>query len=509
MRNLARIMAFLKGTPFYRPGCFLPWIFIRSHPRVSSTSSVPFIFPWAQTNCFYPSKMDEFKNSYLIDPATYDTRGLCPGMHARVHNDHKDTDLSIIGALEDWRELIGPVTTIYKGGLHQEYSSVPISLPECLPDRINIISYATEFGFLEDDTFENDDTAHGEGILTEAMGAIADMNNNRTTPMAGTPMKGQRSAKNARKIQAWIISKILSIDPIRGKYAMNAWKKFLEWGGGGAASKNAFDNLEAYLNYRFEDVGCRYWAGMIVFGCAIDLTEEEERISWDICRPGWVAFFMVNDVCSFDKEYRDAMKNGWKDVSNAIWVIAKERGIGLEEAKAAGAKLLNDLTAEFIKRIEDAKASGKYSKDLLRFMDAVYYSISGSLVWSVTCPRYNPDQQFNERQIEWMTHGIPDHLRRNDSMKSAAYQLQTGMQVSGLVCDFHFNLADLGKYQLPKLMSALSADRDASLVASWRMWLWSVVMRIWWYTRFPILFSLLILAGRRVPGSVMDSFSST
>jgi hypothetical protein len=372
-----------------------------------------------------PTSTMEFRYSHVIPPSTYNTRGLCPGMEVRLPNTHRETDLSIIGALEDWRELIGPVPGIYKGGLHALYSSVPISLPECLPDRLSIIAYATEFGFLEDDTFENDDAAHGAGILSEAMQAIADMNSNRTASfMLGAG--GRRSAKNARKMQAWIISKMLAIDPVRGKQAMNAWQSFLEWGGGGAASKKEFDKLDEYIDYRFEDVGIRYWAGMIVFGCALTISPEEMVPLEALCRPGWVAFFMVNDVCSFDKEERDAKLNGWGYVSNAIWVIAKEQGLKLAVAKERGAQMLNELAAEFISRVEAAKKEAKLSRDALCYMDALYYSISGSLVWSVTCPRYNPHCQFSKRQVDWILNGVPNHLRRMDSMKSTAYTLEDG-----------------------------------------------------------------------------------
>src|SRR5690349_3057161 len=94
------------------------------------------------------------KYSHVVDPSTYDLRGLCPGMEVRVHNDHKDMDLAVIGALEDWKELIGPASPVYKGGGGHPYNSIPISIPECMPDRLSIVTYATEFAFLQDDSYE-------------------------------------------------------------------------------------------------------------------------------------------------------------------------------------------------------------------------------------------------------------------------------------------------------------------------------------------------------------------
>ncbi|KAK0643758.1 isoprenoid synthase domain-containing protein [Cercophora newfieldiana] len=377
--------------------------------------------------------------SFVIDPSTYDTRGLCPGMEARVHNDHLDTDLSVIGALEDWRELIGPASPVYKGGLGHPYNSIPISIPECMPDRLNIVTYATEFAFLQDDAYE------GGFEETEFGSAISQAERTNT--------KGLPSTKNARKIQAWIISKILSIDPVRGKLALNAWKSFYEsnkiTGLAAKEVRETFLTLESYFRYRLEDLGCQYWTGMLIFACGLDIPEHEMPLCRDMCRPGWVAFTLVNDVCSFDKEVRDAKKNGNDWMSNAIWVVVQERGIPIEEARKVGAQMLNDAAAEFIEIMKEAKASGKYSHDFLRFLDGVYWSISGSLVWSVSCPRHNAAQgaRFNNRQLDWMKNGIPDHLRRGDSMKSAAYQLQTGMQVKGLVNDFSFDMENMSQHQ--------------------------------------------------------------
>jgi hypothetical protein len=394
------------------------------------------------------------KYSSVVDPSTYDTWGLCPGMEARVNNDYRDMDLAMVGALEDWRELIGPASPIYKGGLHERWGSIPITIPETLPDRLSIITYATEYGFLQDDAYEGSFEGDAEvdytsSLIAEGMGALDDMNQSHAVvAKAETTGSADRrpSTKNARKIQAWIISRILSIDPVRGKIAMNAWKDYYECtkttGLAAGKLKSTFLNLERYINYRLDDVGCQYMEGMYIFACSLTIPEHEQGLSQTLCRPGWVAFTLVNDVCSFDKELRDAEKNGNDWMSNAIWVISQERGVSIDEAKKLGAQMLNDQAAEYIEIMKTAKASEKYSHDFLRLMDCIYYGISGSLVWSVSCPRYNTARgaKFSERQLDWIKNGIPDHLRRGDSMKSAAYNLQTALHVEGLLRGFSVNI---------------------------------------------------------------------
>ena len=90
------------------------------------------------------------KYSTLLDSSTYDTEGLCKGIDLRRH---VAADLEEIGAFrvqEDWRRLIGPLEKPYKAGLGPEFSFITVAVPDCLPDRLEIASYALEFGFIHD-----------------------------------------------------------------------------------------------------------------------------------------------------------------------------------------------------------------------------------------------------------------------------------------------------------------------------------------------------------------------
>ena len=95
----------------------------------------------------------EYKYSTVIDFSKYDTEGLCPGIDLRTH---EAADLEDVGAFrvqEDWRRLVGPLEKPYKGGLGPIFSFITVAVPECLPDRLEITSYALEFGFIHDGMF--------------------------------------------------------------------------------------------------------------------------------------------------------------------------------------------------------------------------------------------------------------------------------------------------------------------------------------------------------------------
>jgi len=121
---------------------------------------------------------------------------------------------------------------------------------------------------------------------------------------------------------------------------------------------------------------------------------------------------MTNDLCSWDKERRFATENNKLYVSNAIWVIMQERSVGLEDAKEVCRALIRKNIEKHLDVVKNAKDGSQYSPDLVRFLDAMTYTISGNVAWSMSCPRYNIDAQYSPQQQEWMANGIPDHLRR-------------------------------------------------------------------------------------------------
>lgn len=91
----------------------------------------------------------QYLHSKLIDPSTYETEGLCDGIPLRAHLSRELEDIGTIRAQQDWNKYVGPINQ-YEGGLGPQYSFMTVSVPECLPDRLEIISYANEFAFLHD-----------------------------------------------------------------------------------------------------------------------------------------------------------------------------------------------------------------------------------------------------------------------------------------------------------------------------------------------------------------------
>ena len=93
----------------------------------------------------------DFRYSELVNPFEYGTEGLCDEIPLRIHNDTTKEDMGAIRCQQDWIEFAGPLNN-YKGGLDAKISFMSVTLPECLPERLEILSYANELAFLYDGT---------------------------------------------------------------------------------------------------------------------------------------------------------------------------------------------------------------------------------------------------------------------------------------------------------------------------------------------------------------------
>lgn len=152
---------------------------------------------------------------------------------------------------------------------------------------------------------------------------------------------------------------------------------------------------------------CRFWFGLVTFALGLRIPEHELDLCRELMANAWIAVGLQNDLWSWPKE-RDAAKLHGKDhVVNAIWVLMQEHKTDLDGAVQICRKLIVEYVAKYLKVIEATRNDDSISLDLRKYLEAMLYSISGNVVWSLECPRYNPDITFNETQLEWMRQGLP------------------------------------------------------------------------------------------------------
>ncbi|KAI0103056.1 fusicoccadiene synthase [Nemania sp. FL0031] len=319
----------------------------------------------------------EFNYSREINPSVYETHGLDEGIALRIH---KDQHLEIKGALRAQRDWSKHVCSVegYKGGLGDPFTFICVTVPECLPDRLELISYANEFAFLYDDKMESFDLKKDfQKETTKMLDAFGDGALDRNVNAKSGPEK---------RLQAQMLSEMMVLDPARAITSMKAWAKFVQLAS--RTRSSPFETLEEYVPSRVIDAGELIWFGTLTFGMALTIPNNEYDICMEMARSGYAALGLTNDLFSWEKERQDAMDAGLDYVFNAIWVIMKERSVNETEAKRICCSEIRKYVSTFKQTVEETRHNAYLSKDLRTYLEAVLYSISGNLVWSIYCPRY-------------------------------------------------------------------------------------------------------------------------
>jgi hypothetical protein len=115
-------------------------------------------------NICCPGMMD-YKYSQLISQDNYETDGLSFDVPLRSHRDSYKEGMGALQAQKDWDEQVSPLNG-YHGGLGPAFCFVRVTVPECLPERLEIISYVNEFAFLYDGKLLTHGFQQGRMLMT-------------------------------------------------------------------------------------------------------------------------------------------------------------------------------------------------------------------------------------------------------------------------------------------------------------------------------------------------------
>ncbi|KAL3456546.1 putative geranylgeranyl diphosphate synthase [Aspergillus heterothallicus] len=336
----------------------------------------------------------EFEFSSVVDPANYKTYGLCDGYDVRCNDNAEAEDIGCLRCQEHWRKSIGPLGA-FKGALGNPFNLISLVIPECRPERLEIVAFSNELAFLHDgrlySIFQQGD-AHNDDFK-EAFNSAASTGS----------IEGSTSGKRA--MQAYIAQEMMRIDKPRAIQTVKAWAKFVDYGGRQETTR--WNSVEEYLEYRIEDIGLWFWYGLLSFAMALDIPEHEREPCHKLCRTAYLQILLVHDLASWEKEKLNAAALGKDVITNMVFVLMHVRGISEDEAKEECLQQAKSHAEGYLKIVEDYKKRDDVSLDSKKYVEAWLYTISGNTVWSFICPRYNISATFTDRQIEYMKNGVP------------------------------------------------------------------------------------------------------
>ncbi|KAF2016943.1 terpenoid synthase [Aaosphaeria arxii CBS 175.79] len=302
----------------------------------------------------------EYRYSTLLTPSQDETGGLCDGIPVRKHIDSDLEEIGTFKAQQDWMKYVQEVQN-YKGGLGPKHSFMAVSLPECLPDRFEIVSYANEFAFLHDDVTDILDQENADIENDEVLEAFLEGARNGS-------IDALKCGK--RRMQAKILNTMIAIDRPRAMVAVRAWASFMEQGAGRQHHRR-FCGLDEYLPYRCEDVGHMFWYALVTFGCAITIPENETSLCAELVVPALTAASLTNDLFSYEKELEAAQLAGLPDVVNALWVLMHEHNISLEDAKLRCRLRIKKEVMEYSRIVKETLVRNDLSKESKSVQDII------------------------------------------------------------------------------------------------------------------------------------------
>lgn len=144
----------------------------------------------------------------------------------------------------------------------------------------------------------------------------------------------------------------------------------------------------------------------MAFGCEISILDEEEDLAKELLSPVIRHAFLTNDLFSFEKEKHDV------NCQNAVLVVMREHSCGEEEARDILKKRIRLETKNVLRTVKEVKTRTNISNDVKRYIEIMMYTVSGNVVWSQVCPRYNLEAKFSELQIRRAKEGINKHPSR-------------------------------------------------------------------------------------------------
>ncbi|KAK4203435.1 isoprenoid synthase domain-containing protein [Triangularia verruculosa] len=350
----------------------------------------------------------EFRYSSIVDLPVSQTLDLSLDVPIRVHKSKHLEDYGAIKAQHYWAKNIGHLPLV---------DGSPVFKGSIGPQTGAYISFVNEFEFLYDDWVEAMEQTESDAradARVEVFNLFEQFASAPPQPSAVSDLESASSPISAiKKIQTNLIRQAFEIDRPCASWTVKIWSKWAEHGMNRQRDAAfGFTKLEDYYDYRYHEIGTALMMFQIAFGMGLMSPEEEHELLFELHRPAWISIALANDIFSYEKGRRlvESLDKsvGYTEPSNAIPIAMRLFSVDLETAHAVARAEAKKYAVEYIRNFEVYKNRKDLSVDFKKYLEAMLYAISGNIGLSLDVPKYNPERTYNERQLEWMSKGVPD-----------------------------------------------------------------------------------------------------
>ncbi|KAF5381830.1 hypothetical protein D9757_008332 [Collybiopsis confluens] len=332
----------------------------------------------------------ELLYSTKVDSSQFDSEGLCDGVELRKNNFTELEDRGALRARADWAKYVRPIPK-YRGTLGPEYSFLSVCIPECIPERMEIVAYGNEIAFLYDDILDHEDStpedADFSGPLDAFLGGSRGAEN--------LPNGSHTTSKEAgiKQVFLKLVTEMLILDrecALNSISILTRWTKSLM-----SLSKKpvveGYTTLDQYLPPRMDLIGEPAVFALGTFGMGLKIPKNEVEKCRKLSRVAFFALILQNDLFSWDREYTAAQNSNQSSLENAVWVLMQEYKIDVQRAQQICRNRIKQYVSEYLQVVQKVKHDDTLSLD-------------GR---NKTCPRYHPEVFLNPKQLDWLRNGVP------------------------------------------------------------------------------------------------------
>jgi ophiobolin F synthase len=223
------------------------------------------------------------------------------------------------------------------------------------------------------------------------------------------------SVVGAKQMYSKILLELFAIDEPCGQRIIDTWKDNLS-ATHGLKKDRPYTSLEEYVPFRIQDVASRLVhsstkltttvlmnirVGLtsMLFGVGVAMTDEEFTEIEELAYPAYAALGLTNDCFSFDREYadREATSPGSEEqpMTNAVWLCMQWSDLDIAQAKEMVRKKALAYEDEYASKKSAFLSENPGSNKFRLCLDGLSQILIGTTVWSLSCPRYHPEQRYD------------------------------------------------------------------------------------------------------------------
>ncbi|KAK4444493.1 putative terpene cyclase [Podospora aff. communis PSN243] len=294
-----------------------------------------------------------------------------------LHPDNEEIDRQVISYLVDTWEW--PSEKAKKAFISWKLSDVVLFMfPTGDTERVRLACELLLLGFLVDDWFDNTDLPASTALVTRLNALLA-------SPSTFQP------ANTIERMHTTLFSRIIALSPPSpsANPILTTYLSMLNCHI--APDRGTFPTLGSYLSFREIDVGMPICRELLYWIEDISLTEKKKTLLAPLERVANYHVSILNDVFSFEREWKAAKELGQGAVLvNGVRILADEVGVSVGAAKVLCFSLVRAWEGEFEEMAEGVLGGlvGEERERVGRAVRGVERRMAGAEAFSWRTGRY-------------------------------------------------------------------------------------------------------------------------